>query len=134
MASQLGTVAHSPHSSRTSMELFWSGCSTLGTQMLPAAGVIELQDTESQPAPATHSEARAAAAQRRRRMAAFSTPRRGPREGDIQTPFGRCGGAAQRERLLRRADEARLADGRGAGPPPKRVPEGAGATTDAPRG
>src|ERR1051325_6012004 len=86
MASQLGTVVQSPHSSRTSMELFWFGCRTPGTQRLPVAGVTELQDTESHPAPATHSEARAAAAQTRRRMAAFSTPRRGAREGDIQTP------------------------------------------------
>src|SRR6059058_785039 len=84
MASQLGTVEHSPHSSRTSIALPWFAWMIPGKQMLPAAGVIELQETLSQPSPATHSEARAAAAQTRRRMAAFSTPQREAREGDIE--------------------------------------------------
>src|SRR3954451_7556289 len=56
---------------------------TFGTQMLPAAGVIELQETSPQPAPAAHSEARARTAQTRKGMAAFSTLRRGGGKGAL---------------------------------------------------
>src|SRR3954454_14618065 len=69
---------------------------TVGTQMLTAAGVIELQETSPQPAPAAHSEARARTAQTRKGMAAFSTLRRGGGKGALA--------GTERLRLLRLSD------------------------------